>query len=101
MRTAFVVYGLLYVATEVVGHQIEQVGWPQLTALDVATACAQAALAVALLVALLVGTDIAAHRWRRRQRERALAELAEWAEPAPIVVRSWRPDTSLTEFLRT
>ena len=101
MRTAFVVYGLLYVAMEVVGHQIEAVGWPQLTALDVATACAQAALVVAVVIGLLVGADIAAHRWRRRQRDRALTELAEWAEPAPLVVESWRPDTSLGEFLRT
>ncbi|MEU2347872.1 hypothetical protein [Modestobacter sp. NPDC049651] len=101
MRTAFVVYGLLYVATEVVGHQLEAVGWPRLTALDVATACAQAALVVAVVIALLVGGDIAAHRWRRRQRDRAVAELAGWAEPEPLVVESWRPDTSLTGFLRT
>ena len=101
MRTAFLVYGLLYVAVEVVGHQIEQVGWPRLTALDVATACAQAALAVVVLIGLLVAGDIAAHRWRRRQRDRAVAELAEWTEPEPLVVESWRPDTSLTGFLRT
>ena len=100
MRTAFVVYGLLYIALEVVGNEIEQVGWPQLTALDVATACTHAALAVAVVIALLVGSDLAAHRWRRRQRDRAQAELVEWAEPAPLVVESWRPDTSLGEFLR-
>ena len=101
MRTAFVVYGLLYVALEVVGNKIEQVGWPRLTALDIATACTQAALAVAVVIALLVGADLAAHRWRRRQRDRAQVELVEWAEPAPLVVESWRLDASLGEFLRT
>jgi hypothetical protein len=100
MRTAFVVYGLLYVAVEVVSNKIDEVGWPQLTALDVATACTQAALAVAVVIGLLVAGDLAAHRWRRMQRDRAQAQLVEWAEPAPLVVESWRPDTSLGDFLR-
>lgn len=99
MRVAFVVYGLLYIAVEVVGSRIEQVGWPQVTALDVATACSQAALAVAVAIALLVGWDVAAHRYRRWHRERARVRLAEWAEPQPLTVESWRADGSLGQFL--
>jgi predicted transporter len=100
MRTAFVVYGLLYVAVEVVSNKIDQVGWPQLTALDVATACSQAALAVAVVIALLVGWDLAVHRWRRHRRDRARVELAAWAEPAPLTVESVRVESVQVQSVR-
>jgi hypothetical protein len=35
VRISFLVYGVLYVVVEIVGAQIEAIGWPQLTALDV------------------------------------------------------------------
>jgi hypothetical protein len=94
MRVAFVVYGALYVVLEIVGHQLEQVSWPQVTALDVATALADAFLIVAVLVAVLVAIDVLGHRWRRslraRRLERARLAAEEWAEP--ITVQAWRPE---------
>ena len=54
MRVAFSVYGALYVVIEIVGYQLEQVSWPEITALDVATAVTNAFLTVAVLVAVLV-----------------------------------------------
>jgi len=100
MRVAIVVYGLLYVAVEVIGNRIEQVGWPQVTALDVATACSQAAVAVAVVIGLMVGWDIAARRYRRHRREQARAALAEWTAPEPLTVSSWRADVQAGDFLR-
>jgi hypothetical protein len=96
MRVAIVVYGVLYVVIEVVGHQLEQVSWPAVTALDVATALTDAFLTVAVLVAVLVAIDVLGHRWRRaralRQLEEARLATAEWADPGTLDVRSWRAD---------
>jgi hypothetical protein len=96
MRVAFLVYGVLYVVVEIVGHELQQVGWPQITALDVATALADAFLTVAVLVALLVAADVLGHRWRRRLRaarlDRARRALEEWTEPEPMTVHAWRPE---------
>ena len=96
MRVAFLVYGALYVVIEIVGYQLEQVSWPEITALDVATALANALLTVAVLVAVLVASDVLGHRWRRHLRavrlERARLAAQEWAEPEPITVQSWRPE---------
>ncbi|MCZ2850637.1 hypothetical protein [Modestobacter sp. VKM Ac-2978] len=95
MRVALLVYGVLYVVIEVVGYQLEQVSWPELTPLDVATALTNAFLTVAVLVAVLVGIDLAGHRWRRHLRtvaqERARLALEEWAAPEPLTVQAWRP----------
>lgn len=95
MRVAFLVYGVLYVVIEVVGYQLEQVSWPELTPLDVATALTNAFLTVAVLVAVLVGIDVVGHRWRRHLRaaaaERARLALEEWAAPEPLTVQAWRP----------
>ncbi|MCZ2827034.1 MULTISPECIES: hypothetical protein [unclassified Modestobacter] len=95
MRVAFLVYGVLYVVIEVVGYQLEQVSWPELTGLDVASALTNAFLTVAVLVAVLVGIDLAGHRWRRHLRavalERARLALEEWAAPEPLTVQAWRP----------
>jgi hypothetical protein len=96
MRVAFLVYGVLYVVLEIVGHQLQQVSWPEITALDVATALADAFLTVAVLVALLVAIDVLGHRWRRHLRavelERARLALEEWADPEPMTVHAWRPE---------
>jgi hypothetical protein len=96
MRVAFSVYGVLYVVIEIVGYQLEQVTWPEVTALDVATALTNAFLTVAIGVAVLVGLDLAGHRWRRHLQavalERARSAVQELTEPGPITVHSWRPE---------
>ena len=96
MRIAFLVYGALYVVIEIVGYQLEQVSWPEITPLDVATAVTDALLTVAVLVAVLVLSDVLGHRWRRhlraQQLERARLAAEEWADQGPIEVRSWRPE---------
>ncbi|MBB3674534.1 hypothetical protein [Modestobacter versicolor] len=95
MRVAFLVYGVLYVVIEVVGYQLEQVSWPEITPLDVATALTNAFLTVAVLVAVLVAVDVLGHRWRRHLQavrlEEARLAAEEWAGPGPITVPSWRP----------
>ncbi len=98
MRVSFVVYGVLYVVIEMVGYQLELIGWPQITALDVASAIVNALLWVALVAAVLVAADVAGARWRRHRREqrRELAAAAgwrdrqDWLDEAPITVASWR-----------
>src|SRR4051812_50071403 len=95
MRVAFVVYGALYVVLEIVEHQLEQVSWPEITALDVATALANAFLTVAVLVAVLVGIDVLGHRWRRHLQalrlENARRAAEDRADAGPLPVPSWRP----------
>jgi hypothetical protein len=95
VRVSFLVYGVLYLVTEIVGAQIEAIGWPQLTPLDVATAVANACLTVAVGTAVLVAVDVLGRRWRRsveawRQEQVRLAEQY-WDEQPPIGVPSWRP----------
>ena len=85
MRISFLVYGVLYVVVEIVGAQIEAIGWPQLTALDVATAVANACLTVAVGIAVLVGVDVGGRRWHRSM-------LAWREERARLAVSSWRPE---------
>jgi hypothetical protein len=65
MRMAFWVYGFVYVAFEVVGHQLESVGWQHLTSLDIAEAVTDAVLTVVVLVAVLVVGQLGLERWRR------------------------------------
>ena len=102
MRMAIAVYGVLYVVIEVVGHQLEQVSWPAITPLDVATALANAFLTVAVLVGVLVGIDVLGHRWRRRlalQRlEEARLATAEWADPGTLGVQSWRAEPAAPQL---
>lgn len=96
MRVSFLVYGVLYVVVEIVGAQIEAIGWPQLTALDVATAVANACLTVAVGIAVLVGVDVGGRRWHRSvlawREERARLAAEPWDEPGTITVSSWRPE---------
>ena len=102
MRVAIVVYGVLYVVIEVVGYQLEQVSWPAITALDVATALTNAFLTVTVLVAVLVAVDVLGHRWRRRlalQRlEEARIATAAWADPGTLDVTSWRAEPAAPQL---
>jgi hypothetical protein len=99
MRVSFLVYGVLYVALEIVGNQLETVGWPAITPLDVAAALTDALLAIVICIALVVLFDVARQRWgpalRAWNEERLrLAAEESWAEVVwddePIGVRSWR-----------
>jgi hypothetical protein len=93
VRVSFLLYGVLYVVLEVVGYQLEQIGWTDISALDVATAVTDALLVLAVCAAVLVTLDVAARRWRRSMmawhRERAELQGEVWDEP--ITVTSWRP----------
>jgi hypothetical protein len=99
MRVSFAVYGVLYVVIEMVGYQLELIGWPRITALDVASALTNALLWVALVAAVLVALDVAGARWRRhlREQQRELAWITgwrrrqDWDDDGPITVPSWRP----------
>ena len=96
MRVTILLYGVLYVVAEVMAAQFAAVGWLRLTALDVATAAANACLTVAVGIALLVGSDVYGRRWRRAmvawREERARLDAGFWEEPATITVSSWRPE---------
>jgi hypothetical protein len=96
VRVSFLVYGVLYVVIEMVGHQLETIGWPRLTPLDVATAVTNACLTVAVGIAVLVGMDVGGRRWRRAVREwreeRAREAEQYWTEQPPIGVPSWRAE---------
>jgi len=93
VRISLVVYGVLYILIELIGARLEEIGWPRLTALDVASAVASGILTVAIGVAVLVTADVLARRWRRsmlawhQERTRPVAE----AEQGPIPVQAWRP----------
>ncbi len=86
-------YGVLYVVVEMVGHQLEQLGWAEISALDVATAVTDALLLVAICAAALLVLDLGLTRWGRSMAawhaERAEHQAEIWDEP--IGVRSWRP----------
>jgi len=96
VRVSILLYVVLYVVVEVVSARLEAIGWPRLTALDVATAAANACLTVAVGVALLVVADVYGPHWRRRlaTRREQRARLPETStDPAgPITVSSWRPE---------
>jgi hypothetical protein len=99
MRVSFVVYFVLYVVVEMVGYQLELIGWPRITALDVAAALTNALLWVAVAAAVLVALDVAGARWRRHLRawEREQAWVASWrrrqawAQSAWTDAPGWRP----------
>ena len=75
------VYGVLYIAVEIVGNQLETVGWPTITPLDVATALTNALLAIVVCIAILVGTDLAReqNRYFRFRKSRAARETQKCA----------------------
>src|SRR3954464_14031994 len=102
MRVSLLVYGVLYIAIEIVGNQLETVGWPKITPLDVAEALTNALLVIVICIAIVVGVDVGRQRWGpalrawNEERLRLAAEAAhdDWAEVVqhdePIGVRSWR-----------
>ena len=85
------VYGVLYVVLEMVGHQLELVGWSEVTALDVATAVTDVLLIVAICGAVLLALELGAQRWLRTRRARENTSYTEW-DDGPIEVTSWRPE---------
>jgi hypothetical protein len=93
VRVSFLVYGVLYVVLEVVGYQLERIGWTDISALDVATAVTDALLTVAVCAAVLVALDLGARRWRRSLAAWRLqqAELQGEIWDEPVSVTSWRP----------
>jgi hypothetical protein len=85
-------YGVLYVVIEMIGSALEKVGWPRLTALDVATAVTDAFLTVSVGLAVLLATQLGIRRWgplllAGRQGD----EITDVVPDRPIGVRSWRP----------
>ena len=104
MRVSFLVYGVLYVAFEIVGYHLETVGWPQITPLDVATALTDALLVIVICIALVVAVDLGRARWgpalrawnQERMRRAAEAKAETWDDVTwddePIGVRSWRSE---------
>jgi hypothetical protein len=94
VRISIVVYALVYVMFELVGARLEEIGWPQLTPLDVATAVVHALFTVSVCVAVLLGLDVYGRRWYRARQVFLLeqARLAEEAEPGIVTVQSWRPE---------
>jgi hypothetical protein len=63
VRISFLVYGVLYVVVEMIGYRLGQLGWVDISAMDVATAVTDACLAVSLVLAALLGAKLAAERW--------------------------------------
>jgi hypothetical protein len=95
VRLSFLAYGVVYVVIEIVGDQLETIGWPQITALDVATAVTDACLVVAVGLAVLLAGKLSAQRWGRSVRTwwDELGDAQDvWDDPQPIGVRSWRAD---------
>ncbi|WP_164704399.1 hypothetical protein [Blastococcus litoris] len=95
MRVPFVVYGVLYAVFEMVGYQIEQVGWADVSGLDVATAVTDALLTVAVCAAALLAVDLGRKRWGPAVTawlaERTHVVEAEIWDDAPVRTYAWRP----------
>ncbi|RBY97846.1 hypothetical protein DQ237_02765 [Blastococcus sp. TF02-8] len=93
MKVWLLVYGVLYVVIEMVGQSLESVGWPRITALDVATAVTDAFLTVSVMCAVLLALKLGAERYGPRLVLRwENGRPVELAPGGPIGVRSWRPE---------
>jgi hypothetical protein len=99
MRLAFWVYGLLYLLFEVIGQQLESVGWVHLTALDVAEAITHAALVVAIVLAVVVlgrlGAERLAHSidvWHAARQSDSSLDDDSPDDVETITVTSWRDE---------
>ena len=91
MRIWLLAYGVLYVVVEMVGRSLETIGWPQITALDVATAVTDAFLTVSVCLALLLAVQLGLRRWSRVRSVRPGAPVPrEFLVEPPLGVRSWR-----------
>ena len=95
MRVSFRVYGVLYVVLEVVGHQLEQIGWADISGLDVATALTDAFLVLAVCAATLVAADVGVRRWGRSMADWRLRQADGpgeiWDEPVGSHARRSAP----------
>lgn len=92
MRVWLLVYGVLYVVIEMTGHALATVGWPHITALDVATAVTDAFLTVAVAMAALLAAQLGTRRWGPLLAVRWRPEgPVEWVPDRPLGVQSWRP----------
>jgi hypothetical protein len=97
VRASIVVYGVLYVVMEMIGHQLEQVGWSDVSALDVASAVTDAFLTVAICGAVLLAVELGVQRWKRSRQARGTEGTAYDGrrEDGPIEVTSWRPESDV------
>ena len=82
MRLSILVYGVLYVVLEMVGHALETVGWGRVTPLHVASALVDALLAIVMAIAVLVLWDVGRRRWGPSFRAWQARQLAAAADPA-------------------
>jgi hypothetical protein len=99
MRLSILVYGVLYVVLEMVGHQLATVGWGRVTPLHVASALVDALLAIVVAIAAVVLYDVGRRRWGpalRAWQARQIAAAEHSGES--IGVPSWRPES--TPFTR-
>ena len=93
MRVSFLVYGVLYVVIEMIGHSLASVGLHRITALDAGTAVNDAFLTVSVALAVLLALKLGAERCRRLGAEKRIAGEPSVVLPAaPLGVRSWRAD---------
>jgi hypothetical protein len=102
VRVPFLVYGVLYVVIEVIGHRLEQIGWTDISALDVASAVTDALFLVAVCAAVLLALELGARRWVRSMTawdlEKTRLHGEVWDEqtgrtpwrPAPLTVTAER-----------
>ncbi|MGY1916552.1 hypothetical protein [Blastococcus sp. SYSU DS0973] len=91
MRIWLLAYGALYVVVEMVGSTLESVGWPQITALDVATAVTDAFLTVSVCLAVLLAGHLGLRRWAPLGATRLQAPAnSGFLVEQPLGVRSWR-----------
>jgi hypothetical protein len=81
VRVSFLVYGVLYVVFEMVGYQLEQVGWAEVSGLDVATAVTDALLTVAICAAVVLCMHLGLERWRR--------SMADWRADRATHAEVW------------
>lgn len=86
-------YGVLYVVVEIVGQHLADVGWRQITTMDVATAVTDAGLLVAVVLATLLATKLGAQRWGPTVHAwwRRLGHPEVVWDDDILDVRSWRP----------
>jgi hypothetical protein len=94
VRIPLLVYGVLYVVLEMVGHELAEVGWAEVSGLDVATAVTDALLTVAVCAAALLAVDLGLRRWSPSARawvaQRGQPEAELWDELSES--RQWRPE---------
>jgi hypothetical protein len=95
MRLSILVYGVLYVVLEMVGHQLATVGWGRVTPLHVASALVDALLAIVVAIAAVVLYDVGCRRWGPALRAWQDRQLAAAEEPRETIgVQSWRPEST-------